>query len=373
MLQGLSVKQRFHLVLAFLPVIFAVLALMEGGVSFTVGVLFGSAFVLILWLQHSVVGSLVRFRAAVAEGSVAQQNWGNGELAKLAVAIDEASQHLSRIVATVEEKAELLEASCEIIDALTSNMNQSTQMQSDSISNLNNDIAGLGQSVESEAIQLSSAAMAAKEAQQETEKGNQVVAATIEGIEHLAQEVSEASVVINQLGEDSKNIGSVLDVIRGIAEQTNLLALNAAIEAARAGESGRGFAVVADEVRTLASRTQQSTEEIQLTIEKLQSGAEKAVQRIYRGNEQAQKTVEQASDAGEALSAIATAVNAISDINHTIHSAIDEQLVFMKSVTGNAEIVNEQSSDTAARAGNAADAAHQLAELANELKQVLNR
>ena len=183
--------------------------------------------------------------------------------------------------------------------------------------------------------------------------------------------MSATSEVISQLGEDSKEIGSVLDVIRGIAEQTNLLALNAAIEAARAGESGRGFAVVADEVRTLASRTQQSTEEIQSTIEKLQHGAQQAVQCIERGNEQAQQVVEQATQAGDALSAIETSVNAISEINQTIHGATDEQTVFVKSVVGHVEIVNSQAVDTAGRATKAAEAAHQLAELADSLKSVV--
>ncbi len=117
------------------------------------------------------------------------------------------------------------------------------------------------------------AGQAAEAANNAASNGNIVVDETISIINHLATDVEQGASAVNQLREDSQNVGSVLDVIRGIAEQTNLLALNAAIEAARAGEQGRGFAVVADEVRTLASRTQESTQEIQVMIESLHSPA----------------------------------------------------------------------------------------------------
>ncbi|MGS0730615.1 methyl-accepting chemotaxis protein, partial [Shewanella sp. 0m-11] len=120
------------------------------------------------------------------------------------------------------------------------------------------------------------AADAAAQTDGQSQAGLAVVNSTVEAIESLAVGIERASQVVKDLEHDSHQIGSILDVIKGIAEQTNLLALNAAIEAARAGEQGRGFAVVADEVRTLASRTQESTEEIQAMIEKLQGGAKLA-------------------------------------------------------------------------------------------------
>ncbi|MFY0642197.1 MAG: methyl-accepting chemotaxis protein [Bermanella sp.] len=162
-------------------------------------------------------------------------------------------------------------------------------------------------------------------------------------IESLAENVKNSGLVIEEIVEETTNIASVLDVIKGIAEQTNLLALNAAIEAARAGEQGRGFAVVADEVRTLASKTQQSTGDINNMIENLRSGVNRAVDSMKEGQEKATSTVEYAKKSEKNLSNISVSLVSISDRILQVASAIEEQTSVIDEINSNLNGVNELS------------------------------
>jgi len=162
-------------------------------------------------------------------------------------------------------------------------------------------------------------------------------------IESLAENVSNSGLVIQELVEETTNIASVLDVIKGIAEQTNLLALNAAIEAARAGEQGRGFAVVADEVRTLASKTQQSTGDINNMIENLRNGVNRAVDSMKEGQEKATSTVEYAKKSEDNLNTISSSLVSISDRILQVASAIEEQTSVIDEINSNLHGVNELS------------------------------
>ena len=217
-----------------------------------------------------------------------------------------------------------------------------------------------------------SAADLTQTADGEANSGRSVVSQAIDSINRLAGEMEASSQVIQDLETQSESIGSVLDVIRGIAEQTNLLALNAAIEAARAGEQGRGFAVVADEVRTLASRTQESTEEINDMIGKLQTGARAAVEAMTKGTEQTGQSVDQAVQAGAALDQISSAVSTIHDMNTQIASAAEEQSSVSEEINRNIVNIRDIAEATVEGANQTASSSENLTQVAGELLAVVN-
>ncbi|MDP3516232.1 MAG: methyl-accepting chemotaxis protein [Pseudohongiella sp.] len=225
--------------------------------------------------------------------------------------------------------------------------------------------------VEEVARNVSLSASDAQRADDESAKGADVVTQTMGAINALARDIDKASEVITDLQKETDSIGSVLDVIRGIAEQTNLLALNAAIEAARAGEQGRGFAVVADEVRTLASRTQTSTEEIQVMIHKLQSGANQAVSVMVKGRDQAATSVDHAARAGQSLQTITRAVSVIKDMSNQIASASEEQSAVTIEINRNINNISEVANETASGSREISKGATELARLASELNTLV--
>ena len=188
----------------------------------------------------------------------------------------------------------------------------------------------------------------ADKAQTESVEGGAIVAQASQGMRSLSSQVIEAAKVVKQLRTRSEQIGEVLNVIRGIAEQTNLLALNAAIEAARAGEQGRGFAVVADEVRTLASRTQDSTANIQEIIQTLQQNANEAEQVMEAGVEQANIGQELTGKVEVALDSITGAIEAIQQQTIEISAAVGQQAVVAEEVACNVENVRALSDDSLA-------------------------
>ncbi len=191
-------------------------------------------------------------------------------------------------------------------------------------------------------------------------------------IKQLAGKVDNATGVINQLADETSNIGLVLDVIHGISEQTNSLALNAAIEAARAGEQGRGFAVVADEVRTLASRTQDSTEEIQKMIQSLKSGAQNAVNAMDQGKKQAGDSVNKAGEAMSQFQLTTDTISNINELNHNISTSSNKQKSVIVNIEKNVYSISNLSESTTQGAQNTVTAANKLNQLAIDLSTTIS-
>lgn len=225
-------------------------------------------------------------------------------------------------------------------------------------------------SVKAVSNNANSASEAANEADKAAKDGRDIVTKTVASINGLAEEVERAGEVIRKLEADTGNVGTILDVIKGIAEQTNLLALNAAIEAARAGEQGRGFAVVADEVRTLASRTQDSTQEIQKVIEELQTAARSAVDVMGQSKQRAQASVEHAAQTGESLAAITERVSAITEMNRQIASAAEEQERAAYSIKENVLGIKETSETAMLSIKKVEEASLSLVDISGNLQRV---
>lgn len=217
------------------------------------------------------------------------------------------------------------------------------------------------------------AAQAASHADIQAKQSVDVVAQATLSIQQLATEIENASQVIQSLESDSKQIGSVLDVIKSIAEQTNLLALNAAIEAARAGDQGRGFAVVADEVRTLASRTQESTSEIANMISRLQDSSKDAVQVMGKSCEQANQGVQQAQQTMHMLETVIKSVTDMNAMNVQIAQASEEQRAVTEDISRNVVHISDLSVQTSAGSQQTTAAADHLHQLADNLNTMVKQ
>ncbi len=257
----------------------------------------------------------------------------------LQVYLRDVSEGLNNSVSSVDQAfTEIKMASGQVSDAA-----QEQSTRSEAVASAVHEMSTAAQEISSNATH---AAEAVDETRDISAKGTLIMQSTVGGINQLAEEIGNASHVVQKLEEESQNIGTVLSVIQGIAEQTNLLALNAAIEAARAGEQGRGFAVVADEVRTLAQRTQDSTTEIQDIIDNIQKGAQAAVSAMASGSERTATSVSQVNEAGSALEQINEQVMRIHDMNMQIAAASEEQTQVIDEISSNVRSISDLSVKT---------------------------
>ncbi len=298
---------------------------------------------------------------------------GNNEIVEMAAVFNSMMIAFAGVIREVIDSSHQVKTAADQLTIVSEQNKQGViQQQSDSeqVATAMNEMSATVQEVARYAVQ---AAQASNSADEEAEKSKQVVREAIEGIKKLAEQVEFGVDSIRELQLESNNIGSVLTVIQSIAEQTNLLALNAAIEAARAGESGRGFAVVADEVRTLAQRSQQSTEEIKQIIERLQKSADKSVNVMTSGSEQAKASVKQAETAGQFLQQITESVNAINDMNIHIASAAEQQTAVAEEINSNITSIANVAEENAQSTQTTSETSHKLAELATQLQNQLNR
>jgi len=287
---------------------------------------------------------------------------GNDELTEMAKVFNEMLATFRHLIVECNQSVETVNVATQSLAENISVANEGVDTQMQQTDLVATAVTEMVATVDEIAKNTEDAANKAQLTTENAERGKDGVSSTIEQISVLSSTLEESEHIVSELAKDSHTIGSVLDVIRGIAEQTNLLALNAAIEAARAGEQGRGFAVVADEVRTLASRTQDSTQEIEGIISSLQTRTKEIVDHMGTCRKQGDDSAEQASSAGKMLEEITSDVSLIMDMNTAIATAIQEQSSVASEVNEHVVMIRDVTEQ-------AADSAKQNEHMSEELSQ----
>nr|WP_024617972.1 methyl-accepting chemotaxis protein [Pseudomonas kilonensis] len=298
---------------------------------------------------------------------------GSDEAGRLLRAMSTMQEKLRDTLQRISGSATQLASAAEELNAVTDESARGLTQQNNEIEQAATAVNEMTSAVEEVARNAVSTSEASKNATTSAGDGRDLVQETVSAIERMSADVQSTAALIGNLADESRDIGKVLDVIRGLADQTNLLALNAAIEAARAGEAGRGFAVVADEVRALAHRTQQSTSEIERMIGSIQSGTEHAVNSMRNSTERAESTLNIARGAGMSLDTINTAIVEINERNLVIASAAEEQAQVAREVDRNLVNIRDLSVQSATGANQTSAASAELSRLAVDLNSMVGR
>lgn len=333
---------------------------------------------LALWLTRSIVGPLQRAVTAaeqVANGDLTHtiEVDGEDEVTRLLRALATMQINLREAIRHIGSSATQLASAATELNSVTEDSYRGLNQQNAEIDQAATAINEMTSAVEEVARNAVSTSDASNESSTSALAGQTRVIETVQSIQTLTDNVQATSTLVQNLANQSQDIGKVLDVIRSIAEQTNLLALNAAIEAARAGESGRGFAVVADEVRALAHRTQQSTLEIDSMVSAMRSGSAQALDSMNTSRDRADSTLALAKGAGESLSEITSSINQISERNLVIASAAEEQAQVSREVDRNIVNIRDLSMQSTQGANQISASSHELSRLAADLNQVVSR
>ncbi|EPM47980.1 methyl-accepting chemotaxis protein [Pseudomonas syringae pv. actinidiae ICMP 19099] len=333
---------------------------------------------LALWLTRSIVSPLQRAVTAaeqVAAGDLTHsiEVDGEDEVTRLLRALALMQGNLRDAMRHIGSSATQLASAATELNSVTEDSYRGLNQQNAEIDQAATAINEMTSAVEEVARNAVSTSDASSQSSNSAQAGQTRVIETVQSIEILTENVQATSTLVQNLANQSQDIGKVLDVIRSIAEQTNLLALNAAIEAARAGESGRGFAVVADEVRALAHRTQQSTLEIDSMVNAMRSGSAQALESMNTSRERASSTLSLAKGAGESLSEITSSINQISERNLVIASAAEEQAQVSREVDRNIVNIRDLSMQSTQGANQISASSHELSRLAADLNQVVLR
>nr|WP_084222108.1 methyl-accepting chemotaxis protein [Pseudomonas sp. MOIL14HWK12:I2] len=342
----------------------------------------GGAILLLLLLAWRLTRSVVQplrqaldISGGIAAGDLRQniQPEGRDEAAMLLLALERMQGNLREVLAHTGNASEQLASASTQVSAVMDDSCRNLEQQTTDIQHAANAVTQLNQAVQAVCEHATSTSAESQRCVDQAKQGQAQVKQTLAAITQLVGNVDDAANQADQLAAQSKGISKMLDVIRNVAEQTNLLALNAAIEAARAGEAGRGFAVVADEVRGLASRTGDSTREIEGLIGGMQQVSEKTVIALDQSRLQASHTRDQAQATWQVLEGITQAITAIGQRNDAIAAATEEQTATTAAVDRNLTLIRDAANQTAAGAQQTSASSQQLSALAADLHGALQR
>jgi len=359
-------------------------ATQESQQTLTTGLILGTSVILLLWISAWIISSTITRNLYRIIHELEGMSTGKGDLTvRLETdAKDEVGLLVDRFNGFVSHLQLMIKVLANLSNGVTQgaeDVYKIAQHTKTGIENQQNEIQQVATAVSQmshTAIEVSrnaiQASSATEQANKESSSSQTVVQKNIQAITHLAEDIETARAVIQTLSEQVQSISAASQDIRSIADQTNLLALNAAIEAARAGEQGRGFAVVADEVRTLAGRTSESTDQIELIINGLLTGTQQAVEVMEKSKSQAYLSVEQSQSTGESLQSILNSINTINQLNALVASSADEQKCVAETVSENIVRIDEFSEQTVDDAKSTAEATQQLSAQAEQLKSIVN-
>jgi len=331
--------------------------------------------VISIWFAGTIANPIVSLSKILvnvgddADLSLRANSNSKDEIGSAASAFNMMMEKMSKSIRHVSEASMQLSSTAEQTAATTETMNQTLEKQNKQTNQISTKILQMNSTVDEVANHTTDAASAATHVNAEVEKGQAAMLDTIDVIEELSNDIDSTAKVIGDVEKSSTEIATILSVIQGIAEQTNLLALNAAIEAARAGEQGRGFAVVADEVRTLASRTQESAQEINQTIEKLHIASRRGVESMGLSQERAKEAVTHAKDTGDTLNTVVNAITKIRDMSSQIAATTENQSIVAGEISSNISQIEHMTEQNVTGAYETAAANEEISSLAHKLQQ----
>lgn len=329
------------------------------------------SFLIVLMINRSIVRpsqQLVEIIDSISGGKLGIKIdiFREDEFGRLA----EASRRLQGFLGHISQQlissnTKLNEASSKLKEA-TDGVSQRVQSAHQSTEHVASAMTEMSATAQEVARHAANAADLANEADKAAKQGSDAMNTAQASMNKLSVQVEQTASTVKKLADDTNNVGTVLNVIRGIAEQTNLLALNAAIEAARAGDQGRGFAVVADEVRTLAQKTQQSTAEIEGIIHNIQEGAGATVKVMDASSAISSESAHLFNQAAEKLAIITSTIAQINDLNTQVATAAEEQNSVSEDITKTIVEMSDLVEATADSAKASLQTAKELAAMASE-------